>query len=187
MKLKNQSEVNRITISAMLLALAWILPLLTGQIPEIGNMFLPMHIPVFLAGLMLGPKYGLMLGFIMPLSRSLIFTSPPFYPNAISMAFELATYGLIAGVLFHKLNQIQMRFYINLYTSLIVAMISGRLIWGLVQSFIGLFGNLLTLEMFLRASLYLAWPGLIVQLILIPLILIALIKSGLLSTETGTL
>ena len=81
----------------MLLALGLILPLVTGNIPRVGNMLLPMHLPVFLGGLLLGWQYGLILGAVLPLMRSLLFGMPPLYPVALAMTFELATYGARRG------------------------------------------------------------------------------------------
>ena len=74
-------------LAAIFLVFGWILPLVTGRIPEIGNMLCPMHIPVMLCGFILGPWYGLIIGFITPLTRGFIFGMPTFYPTGISMAF----------------------------------------------------------------------------------------------------
>ena len=70
----NQS-VKNLTLSAMFLAIGLVLPFLTGQIPEIGSLLLPMHIPVFLCGLICGWQYGAVVGFILPLLRNLLFGS----------------------------------------------------------------------------------------------------------------
>ena len=87
-----------LTLSALFLALGYVFPFLTGQIPQFGSMLLPMHIPVFLCGLICGWQYGAIVGLILPLTRSLFFIMPPFYV-ALAMTFELATYGFVAGVL----------------------------------------------------------------------------------------
>ena len=92
-----QRQIRNLTLAAMLLALGLILPLVTGNIPRVGNMLLPMHLPVFLGGLLLGWQYGLILGAVLPLMRSLLFGMPPLYPVALAMTFELATYGAVAG------------------------------------------------------------------------------------------
>ena len=96
--MKNKIIFN-ISFSGIMVALGMILPFLTGQIPEFGNMLCPMHIPVFICGLVCGWKYGLVVGFIIPLLRSSIFGMPPIYPTAVSMSIELATYGFISGLL----------------------------------------------------------------------------------------
>lgn len=74
-----------ITVSACLLALGLVLPFLTGQIPSIGNALLPMHYPVFLCGFIVGPIPAMIIGFLCPLLRSMMFTMPPMYPVAIAM------------------------------------------------------------------------------------------------------
>ena len=86
----------KITLSAMFLAIGIILPFITMNIPVIGKMLLPMHIPVILAGFIIGPVYGALLGVLTPLVRSFMFGVPYFYPNAVSMAFELMVYGLVS-------------------------------------------------------------------------------------------
>ncbi len=83
-----------------------VLPFLTGQIPEIGSMLSPMHIPVLICGIICGWKYGILVGAITPILRSVIFHMPPMYPTAISMAFELATYGFVSGLLFKIFNEV---------------------------------------------------------------------------------
>ena len=82
-----KNSVKNITLTAMILALGMILPFFTGQIPQIGNMLLPMHLPVFLCALICGWQYGTIMAFILPLLRSLVFGMPPFYPTALAMAF----------------------------------------------------------------------------------------------------
>jgi riboflavin transporter FmnP len=92
--------IKKITLSALFLAIGFILPMLFGQIPVIGQMLLPMHIPVFLCGLICGWRYGLFIGFILPLARSLIFSVPVMYPTAMAVAVEMAVYGVIVGALY---------------------------------------------------------------------------------------
>ena len=108
----------KITLSAMFLALGIILPFITMNIPTLGNMLLPMHIPVLLSGFILGPMYGMFIGFITPLLRCLMFGAPIFYPNAIVMSFELLTYGLISGIFYHIIFNRRAKL-INIYISLI--------------------------------------------------------------------
>ena len=87
--MKNNT-LKKTILAAMFLGLGLVLPFLTGQIKEIGNMLLPMHIPVLLCGLICGWQYGIAVGFIMPILRSFLFSMPHMFPNAVSMAFELA-------------------------------------------------------------------------------------------------
>ena len=95
-----KKNIKNMVLAAMFLAIGLVLPLFTGQIPQVGNMLLPMHIPVFLCGLICGWQYGAAVGFIVPLLRSAIFGMPVFFPSATAMAFELMTYGLVAGLLY---------------------------------------------------------------------------------------
>ena len=168
-------HIKNIVLSAMFLAIGIILPFFTGQIQMIGNMLLPMHIPVMLTGLICGWQYGLGVGFIMPLLRSMLFSMPPMYPGAVAMAFELATYGLVIGILYEK-------FYWHcikaLYKSLIAAMVAGRIVWGIAMAFIlGLNG--FGIKMFFTQAFLNAIPGIIIQLIIIPVIMVALNKAKL--------
>ncbi len=135
-----KKKTQKFTLSAMLIAIGMVLPFLTGQIPQIGNMLCPMHMPVFLCGLICGWPYGMAVGFVLPVLRSVIFGMPMLYPSAISMAFELATYGFVSGFLY---NRSRWQCIIALYRSLILAMISGRIVWGVVQTILlGIGGNM---------------------------------------------
>ena len=98
---QKRNAVYTLVLSALFLALALVLPFLTGQIPQIGNMLLPMHLPVLLCGLICGWQYGGVVGFAAPLLRSALFGMPPMI-TAIAMAFELAAYGIIVGALYSR-------------------------------------------------------------------------------------
>lgn len=165
-----------LTLSALFLALGYVLPFLTGQIPQFGSMLLPMHIPVFLCGLICGWQYGVIVGLILPLTRSLFFFMPPFYA-ALAMTFELAAYGFVAGFLYSRARK---QGLVALYCSMIIAMLAGRLVWGAAQIVIlGLQGNAFTWQAFMAGAFVNAVPGIIVQLVLIPAIMFALDKTGL--------
>lgn len=172
-----QTTTKKLTLAAMFVAIGLVLPFLTGQIPQIGNMLLPMHIPVFLCGLICGWKYGATVGFILPLMRSLIFTMPPMYPVAIAMAFELLAYGLIVGLLY---SRSRWQCVIALYRSMIIAMFCGRFVWAVAQIvLLGIRGNGFTWQMFMSGAVLNAIPGIVVQLTLIPAIMVALNRTGL--------
>ena len=176
-----RKTTKKLTLSAMFMALGMVLPFLTGQIQQIGNMLLPMHLPVFLCGLLCGWQYGAVVGFILPLSRSVTFGMPPLYPMALAMAFELATYGLVAGLLYGRSRWQCVR---ALYRALIIAMLSGRIVWGAAEIvLLGIGGNKFTWEMFLSGVLLNSIPGIIIQLTLIPAIMIVLNKTGLVRFE----
>lgn len=164
--MKNNAKLLRMVLAAFFLALAYIMPFLTGQIPEIGSMLCPMHIPVLLCGFLCGGQWGLLVGFTAPLFRSLILGMPPFFPVGICMSFELAAYGLIAGLL-HKYLPRKKPY---IYVSLLIAMLSGRLVWGAAM-FISLSinGGAFSFSAFIAGAITNAVPGIILQIIIIPL------------------
>ena len=173
--MKNQNT-KRLAYAALFLALCLVLPILTGQIPQIGSMLLPMHIPVLLCGLVCGWQYGAVVGFVAPLLRSVLFGMPPMYPIAIAMAFELATYGAVAGFMYRKVQHTLPMIYATLVTS----MVAGRLVWGAVRFVLaGLSGSSFPFSAFLSGAVLTAVPGIVAQLILIPLIVAALQKAKL--------
>ncbi len=175
--MKNHNRLLKPILSALFLALAFIMPFLTGQIPEIGSMLCPLHIPVILCGFICGWPWGLTVGIIAPLLRSLTLGMPPFFPTAVCMAFELATYGAISGLM-HKMLP-QKKPYI--YCSLLAAMLAGRLVWG-ASMFIcmGINGAGFTFAAFLAGAFTNAIPGIILQIILIPVLVAALDRAKLL-------
>lgn len=169
------NRINRMVISALMLAVGLVLPFFIMQIPAIGNMLSPMHLPVLICGFICGGPLGLAVGFILPLLRGVLFGMPALVPNAVCMALELATYGFVSGFLYQKLLGKKGAIYI----SLITAMISGRIVWGLtawiVYSIIGLpfTWHIFAMQAFLNAI-----PGIILQLILIPAIVVSLRYAG---------
>ncbi|MDD3172042.1 MAG: ECF transporter S component [Bacilli bacterium] len=172
--MKRREAIIKLSVSAMLLAIGLVLPFLTGQVPEIGSMLLPMHIPVLICGIICGWQWGLSVGFILPLLRSVLFTMPPFYPTAIAMAFELATYGAISGLIYSLLGKKTS----SIYISLLSAMLVGRVIWGVARVILLGFSDTATFTwaMFIAGAFTNALPGIILQIILIPIIVIAIDK-----------
>jgi len=171
--LRKQSTKKMVN-GGLLLALGMVLPFLTGQIPSIGSRLLPMHIPALLTGYICGPLYGLLIGFILPIFRSIIFGMPPMYPIAIAMAFELSVYGFVAGFLYKAFPKKA----IYLYLSLIMAMVAGRIVWGIVSYILfGLGASSFSLEIFIGVGFINALPGILIQLIVIPPIVMLLRKG----------
>ena len=169
--MKHREQLFKMIYSALFLALAYVLPFFTGQIPEIGSMLCPMHLPVLLCGFICGWQWGAVIGFIAPLLRSLTLGMPPIFPTAVAMAFELAVYGFATGMM-HKLLP-KKKLYI--YCSLIISMIAGRIVWGLVMLVcMGINGNAFTLSAFLSGAIINALPGIIAQIILVPLLVMIL-------------
>ena len=174
MNTKTRSATRDLVLAALFLALAFVLPMITGHVPQIGNMLCPMHFPVLLAGFVLGGPWGLALGFAAPLLRSVLFGMPPMFPIAISMAFELAAYGAVSGWFYRRVKHTLPM----MYAALVSAMVAGRLVWGAVRFVLaGLSGTAFPFSAFLSGALLTAVPGIIAQLILIPLILSALQKA----------
>lgn len=172
-----KTTTKNITLSALFIALGLVLPLLTGQIKQLGSAFLPMHLPVFLCGLILGPSYGLIVGLILPILRHFTFGMPPLYPTAIAMSFELATYGFVSGFIY---KNSKWKCIVALYESLVISMILGRVVWGIVQIILlGIKGQAFTWQMFMAGAILNAIPGIIFQLIFIPSLMLALHKTGL--------
>ena len=176
--MKNTKQTTQnFVLAAMFMALGLVLPFLTGQIQQIGNMLLPMHLPVLVCGLICGWQYGAAVGFVLPLLRFVLFGMPPLYPMGISMAFELAAYGFLVGWLY---SHSRWQCIISLYRCLLAAMVGGRLVWGAVRVLLsGVAGQAFTWEMFLSGALLTAIPGIVLQLTLIPALMLALDRTGL--------
>lgn len=175
------SITKKLTLSAMFIVLGIVLPFFTGQLQQIGNMLLPMHLPVFLCGLICGWKYGAVVGFILPLLRSMMFGMPPLFPVAIAMSFELATYGFVAGFLYEESHWKCMK---ALYRSIILAMIAGRIVWGIVEVILlGIGGNAFSWQLFFSGAIFNAIPGIIVQLTLIPTVMVVLNKTKIVPSK----
>ena len=173
---KTLSGTRSLVLAALFLALGILLPFLTGNIPQIGSMLCPMHLPVLLCGFVLGGPWGFAVGAITPLLRSALVGAPGLYPTALAMAFELATYGLVSGLLYRRASR---RSLSAIYAVLLTAMVAGRLVWGAARFVMaGLNVSNFPLSAFLSGAVFTAVPGIIAQLILIPLILTALQRTG---------
>ena len=137
-----------------------------------------MHLPVLLAGFLCGPWWALLVGITAPLLRHILFSMPPLL-TAIAMSFELAAYGLVSGWLYRKLP----KGLSGIYAALISAMVLGRILWGIVRVLMtGVSGEAFTWTMFLAGAFTTAVPGIVLQLILIPVLVMTLKPL----TESGT-
>lgn len=174
------NHIKKLVFSGVCLAMCMILPLFTGQIPEIGSVLSPMHIPVLICGFICGWPYGLAVGFVAPFLRFMIFAMPPILPVGTAMAFELAAYGLISGMLY-KLTP---KKNIYLYFTLIISMFAGRVVWGIAMLIISaIIRSEFTWAIFISGAFTKAVPGIIVHIVLIPIVVIALKKAGLMCNE----
>lgn len=166
----NKMNLKTLALASMFLALALLLPFMTGQIRQIGAMLCPMHIPVLLCGFFCGGTWGLAMGFVAPILRSFLFGMPQLFPQAVCMALELATYGLLSGILHKKWS---------VYASLITAMLGGRLVWGVAMfACVGFDTGKFGLNAFLAGAVTNAIPGIILQILLIPTLVITLKKAA---------
>ena len=162
-----KTNVKTLVMAALFLALALVLPFLTGQIPEVGSMLCPMHIPVLLCGFLCGGPWGAAVGLAAPLLRSVLFGMPPMYPTAVCMSLELAVYGGFSGWMHERTRKI--------FPALLGAMLAGRLVWGTARLICaGLDGSVFGLSAFWAGAVTTALPGILVQLILIPVLVTAL-------------
>lgn len=167
--------VKKLVMAGLCLALCLVLPFLTGQIPQIGSMLCPMHIPVLLCGFLCGWPWALAVGMIAPPLRYLLFGMPPIFPTGVAMMAELAVYGAMAGLLYGLLP----RRPGYVYAALALSMLLGRAAWGLVRWLLMAFGaSAFTFQAFLAGAFLNAWPGIICHLLLIPPIVLALEKAG---------
>lgn len=171
----NKKAINKLVLSGLFTAIGIIVPMIFHTFALAGSIFLPMHIPVLLAGFICGWQYGLAVGILVPLLGSVITGMPPLFPVASIMALELAAYGIVSGILSSK--------KIHTLVSLIIAMLTGRVVMGIASVLLfGLAGGSYTLSAFISGAFVTALPGIILQLILIPVVLTALNRSHLLES-----
>ena len=173
---KTATLLRHLVYAAVCLALCMLLPFLTGQIPQIGSALSPMHIPVLLAGFLCGPWWAMAVGFVAPMLRHVWLGMPPLI-TAIAMSFELAAYGRFSGLLYRLLPKKT----VNIYVSLIGAMILGRIVWGIAMVVIsGVSGSAFTWSAFIAGALLNAVPGIILHIVLIPILVMALKRAKVL-------
>ena len=172
-------NTRKLVLAAMLLALGVILPQAFHAIPNAGSIFLPMHIPVLICGMVTGPFYGTVVGFLTPFLSHLIFGMPP---AAVlpSMLCELTVYGLATGLL---TQIIRIRPLVaKVYAVLISSMLLGRITYGILNALIFRAGTY-SLAAWLSAAFTTALPGIIIQLVLIPALVVALAKAKLIEIQ----
>lgn len=174
------NKIKELVLTSLFITLTLVMPFLTAQIPSIGSMLLPMHIPVLLAGFVCGGRVGMIVGLVSPILRSILFGMPPMFPTATAMAFELGAYGLVAGMLYLKLKG----GLISIYTSLVCSMVVGRFVWGIVMYIcLGVQGTVFGFEAFLVGAFINASIGIVLQLVLIPICVLLLETHGLVYVE----
>jgi len=172
------TSIKKTSVTAMLIAAGVVLPVIFHMIPTgiAGRALLPMHIPILLAGLIVGPFYGFFAGLITPLFSSMTTGMPPAGIAVYRMMIELSVYGLVAGVVMRIVYT--RRIVLDLYISLIIAMIAGRIVAGIAQAFV-FFDGMYLIGMWVASYFTTSLPGIILQLVIIPSIVIALERARL--------
>ena len=172
------SPIKRLTLSALCIALCVVLPMAFHVIPNAGSVMLPMHIPVLLCGLVCGWQYGLLCGLLGPLVSSVLTGMPP---AAIlpGMMVECGMYGCVGGLMMERIRTGSL--YADLYISLPTAMLAGRILSGIAKALILAPGTSFTA--WATASFVTALPGISIQLILIPSLIVALTRAGLIPSR----
>ena len=168
------NKTRQLVLTAMFIALGVVLPQAFHAIPNAGSIFLPMHIPVLISGFVVGPLFGLITGLATPLLSHLIFGMPP-VPVLPSMLCELAVYGLMTGLL-NKLIKIENP-YLKTCTVLVLSMLCGRLTYGVLNALVFKAGSY-SMQAWTSAAFVTAIPGIIIQLVLIPILVGRLKKAG---------
>ena len=167
-------HIQKLVLAAVCLALCMVLPFLTGQIPEIGSMLCPMHIPALLCGFFCSWPWGLAVGLTAPVLRSVLFGMPPMFPVAVCMSLELAAYGAVSGLMYSKLPRKKS----SVYMALVTAMVAGRLVWGASRFLCaGLDASAFGLSAFWAGAVVTAIPGILLQLLLVPVLVIVAGKA----------
>lgn len=166
-------------ITAICMALCIVLPLAFHMIPNGGTLFSPMHLPVFLCGIICGWQYGLLCGILSPILSSFI-TGMPGIGYLPTMMIELALYGFICGLLITLIHTGKKTADISI--SLVSAMLVGRIITGIVRAFVFAPGSL-SIQVWATSYFVSCLPGIIVQLILLPILYHALERANLLPEQ----
>ena len=176
------SQVKRIVIAAVCAALCIVLPMAFHSIPNAGALWLPMHIPVMVSGLVAGPVAGAVTGLLGPVLSSLL-TGMPAAPILPSMTCELVVYGLVSGLLCAYVRT--GRLPLDLYVSLVGAMICGRIVGGLLQALIFSAGSY-SLAAWATAYFLTGLPGIVLQLVVVVPVVVALERAGLVPARYET-
>lgn len=165
-------SVKRMTIAAVCIALCVVLPIAFHSIPDGGSVFLPMHIPVLICGLVCGWPFGFLTGLMGPLLSSVLTGMPPaaFLP---AMMVECAVYGMVSGLVLKGIRT--KKLYLDLYIALVTAMIAGRVVSGIAKALI--FSPGMAMSAWVTASFITALPGIVIQLVLLPMVVVTLMKA----------
>ena len=173
--MRKMTTVKKSIITAVCIALCYVLPLMFHGIQNAGSIFCPMHIPVFICGLICGWPYGLLCGIAGPLLSPALTAMPP-AAMLPSMMVELAVYGAVAGLMMKLVHTKST--YADLYISLITAIVCGRVLAGVAKALIFARGSY-SMAAWVAGNVVTSWPGTVIQLVFIPGIVFALMKANL--------
>lgn len=183
--MREMSSVKKSTICALCIALCYVLPMAFHAV-NLGAVFSPMHLPVFICGLICGGGYGLFCGIVGPIISCLL-TGMPTVAGLPTMAVELGIYGLMSGLLMKTIRT--KRLVPDLYISILISVLLGRIAAGLVglamtKLFAGEAAFAITgkggyFMGWLSAYFLTSWPGTVILLLFVPTIFVALMKAHL--------
>ena len=176
----NKSNLNSFIFTGLCIAIGFLLVQFCKVIPiaNANAILLPMHISVLICGLVCGARYGMVAGISLPLITFLLTGKPVIYPIGLAMMFELTTYGIIIALMYKATNG-------KLIISLVTSLIAGRIVYGIAATILFSFTNIpFGFSMFISTTVAMALPGIIIQLLLIPLLWKAL-KNAKISTVTS--
>lgn len=170
--MRTRNSIKNMTMAAVCVALCVVLPIAFHSIPDAGSVFLPMHIPVLICGMICGWPYGFLCGLVGPLLSSALTGMPPiaFLP---AMMVECATYGMVSGLMLKYVHT--RRIYADLYIALVTAMLAGRVVSGIAKTLI--FTPGLAMSAWITASFVTALPGILIQLVFLPGVVFTLMKA----------
>ncbi len=173
--MKSRNSLYNMILTALFIALAIVLPtIISANSPDLARTLCPMHIPIFICGAVCGWQWGMMAGVISPLLRSVLFSAPILYPNAVAMAFELSAYAVIIALMLRLLAG-KLERLASVYVSMVVAMIFGRLVFAMAKfALLGIDGQAYTWSLFMSEAVLSAGPAIVLQFAVIPPIVYAL-------------
>ena len=170
--MRTRNSIKNMTMAAVCVALCVVLPIAFHSIPDAGSVFLPMHIPVLICGMICGWPYGFLCGLVGPLLSSALTGMPPiaFLPG---MMVECAAYGMVSGLMLKYVHTKST--YADLYIALVTAMLAGRVVSGIAKALI--FTPGLAMSAWITASFDTALPGILIQLVFLPSVVFTLMKA----------
>ncbi len=170
------SRLKKICICAVCIALCYVLPVMFHA-TSLGGVLSPLHIPVLLCGIVCGSWFGAFCGIAGPILSSLL-SGMPGPTSLITMIPELVAYGIVCGVIMHFVKT--KKVILDLYIAMIIAMVAGRIVGGIAKIFFYL-GKAegYTFTLWMNSYFITAFPGIVLHLILIPILVLTLQRTGL--------